>query len=86
MPAALVRRADVMAGDLRVALREKGIRHGGISRNGQTIELRASDAQTLEAARNLISDQFTDLVVEEIAEASGGRLRITLAPEAARLV
>ncbi|MCU0763314.1 MAG: protein translocase subunit SecD [Hydrogenophaga sp.] len=86
MPAALVRRADVLAGDLRVALREKGVRHGGISRNGQTIELRASDAQTLEAARNLISDQFTDLVVEEVSEGSGGRLQITLAPEAARLV
>jgi preprotein translocase subunit SecD len=56
MPAALVRRADVLAGDLRVALREKGVRHGGISRNGQTIELRARDAQTMEAIKASIAE------------------------------
>jgi preprotein translocase subunit SecD len=86
MPAALVRRADVLTGDLRVALREKGVRHGGINRNGQTIELRAGDAPTLEAARNLIQDQFPDLVVTDLSDASGARLQASLKPEAARLV
>jgi preprotein translocase subunit SecD len=51
MAAALQQRADGIAGDLRTALREKGVRHGGISRNGQTIELRARDAQTMEAIK-----------------------------------
>ncbi|PKO69983.1 MAG: protein translocase subunit SecD [Betaproteobacteria bacterium HGW-Betaproteobacteria-16] len=86
MPAALVRRTDVLAGDLRVALREKGVRHGGITRNGQTIELRAADAQTLEAASNLIQDQFADLVVTDVSDAAGARLQAQLKPEAARLV
>ncbi len=51
MPAALQRRADVLTGDLRTALREKNVRHGGISRNGQAIEMRARDAQTADAAQ-----------------------------------
>lgn len=86
MPAALVRRTDVLAGDLRVALREKGVRHGGIARNGQTIELRAADAQTLEAASNLIQDQFADLAVTDVSDSAGARLQAQLKPEAARLV
>ena len=86
MPAALVRRTDVLTGDLRVALREKGVRHGGIARNGQTIELRAADAQTLEAASNLIQDQFADLAVTDVSDSAGARLQAQLKPEAARLV
>ena len=51
MQAALERRADVLATDLRTALREKNIRHGGIARNGQTIELRVRDEATRNAVR-----------------------------------
>ncbi|MBA4266011.1 MAG: protein translocase subunit SecD [Comamonadaceae bacterium] len=86
MPAALVRRTDVLTGDLRVALREKGVRHGGVTRSGQTIELRAADAQTLEAASNLIQDQFADLQVNNVSDAAGFRLQATIRPESARLV
>jgi preprotein translocase subunit SecD len=86
MPAALARRTDVLTGDLRVALREEGVRHGGVTRNGQTIELRAADAQTLEAASNLIQDQFADLQVNEVSDAAGFRLQATIRPESARLV
>jgi preprotein translocase subunit SecD len=86
MPAALERRADVLTGDLRTALREKNIRHSGISRSGQTIDIRARDAQTSDAARALIQDQFADLVVKETVEGTDYRLSATLKPEAARLV
>ncbi|HPW09135.1 MAG TPA: protein translocase subunit SecD, partial [Burkholderiaceae bacterium] len=51
MQAALTKKAESLAGDLRSALREKNVRHGGISRNGQAIELRVRDSQTLEAAK-----------------------------------
>ena len=86
MPAALQRRADVLTGDLRTALREKNIRHSGISRSGQAIEIRARDAQTLDATRALIQDQFADLIVKETVEGTDYRLSATLKPEAARLV
>jgi preprotein translocase subunit SecD len=69
MEAALTRRADVLAGDLRTGPREKGIRHGGIARDGQTIEVRARDAQVLEAMRNLITDQFAELQVTDASRA-----------------
>ncbi|MFW2358207.1 protein translocase subunit SecD [Hydrogenophaga sp.] len=83
MAAALQRRADVLVADLRTLLREKGVRHGGISRNGQTLELRAGDAQTLGAATDLIRAQFPDLVLTDTPDF---RLIATLRPEAARLV
>ncbi|MDE2617211.1 MAG: protein translocase subunit SecD, partial [Burkholderiales bacterium] len=35
MQAALTKKAESFAGDLRTSLREKNIRHGGISRDGQ---------------------------------------------------
>ena len=86
MPAALQQRADAMASDLRSVMREKGIRHSGISRNGQSIELRARDAQTAEAIRNLITDQFADLQLTQTAEGTDIKLVASLSPEAARRV
>jgi preprotein translocase subunit SecD len=61
MQAALTKKAESLAGDLRLVLREKNIRHGGISRNGQSIEIRVRDQATLDVASRLIQDQFADL-------------------------
>jgi preprotein translocase subunit SecD len=86
MPAALQRRADVLAGDLRTALREKNVRHGGVNRNGVNIEVRARDTATLEAARAVIQDQFPDLVSSDTPDGSEFRLVANIKPEAARAV
>ena len=75
MPAALVRKADVLAGDLRSALREKNVRHGGIQRNGQAIELRARDAATAQAVQAVIQDQFPDLQVVQTPDGADFRLK-----------
>ncbi|UJW80128.1 protein translocase subunit SecD [Hydrogenophaga sp. SL48] len=83
MPAALQRKADVLAGDLRAALREKNVRHGGIQRNGQTIELRARDAATAQAVQAVIQDQFPDLQVVQAADGAEFRLSATIKPAAA---
>jgi len=83
MPAALVRKADVMAGDLRSALREKNVRHGGIQRSGQAIELRARDAATAQAVQAVIQDQFPDLQVVQTPDGAEFRLSATLKPPAA---
>src|SRR6187549_3189451 len=40
MQAALTKRAESLAGDIRTVLREKNVRHSGITRNGQAIEVR----------------------------------------------
>ena len=64
MRAALTKNLDTQVSDLRVTLRQKNVRHGGISREGQSIEIRAQDPAVLEAARRVVVDQFADLQVE----------------------
>ncbi|HEY4664513.1 MAG TPA: protein translocase subunit SecD [Comamonas sp.] len=86
MQAALTKRADSLAGDLRTMMRDKSIRHGGINREGQAIEIRLRDEAAMTAARNLIADQFPDLEVAEVGAGVDGRLRATIKPEALRKV
>ncbi len=86
MQAALNQRLEALSGDLRSVLREKDIRHGGITRNGQNLELRLRDAQQVEAAKRLFADQFADLQLREVAEGSEFRLIASIKPEAARKV
>jgi preprotein translocase subunit SecD len=86
MQAALTKRVESLSGDLRTSLREKNIRHGGISREGQTIVLRLRDAATVQAAKNLVQDQFADLQVVESAQGSELLLSATIKPTSARLI
>lgn len=86
MQAALTKKAESLAGDLRSVLREQNVRHAGINRNGQTIEVNFRDPAALQAARNLIADQFPDLQVAEAVQGDTTRLTATLKPEAARRV
>ncbi|HEY1226580.1 MAG TPA: protein translocase subunit SecD, partial [Ramlibacter sp.] len=86
MQAALTKRAESLAGDLRSQLREAGVRHGGISRNGQAVEIRLRDSQTVDATKRVIQDQFPDLQAVDAAEGTEYKLTATLRPEAARRV
>jgi preprotein translocase subunit SecD len=86
MQAALTQRVESLAGDLRSIMREKDIRHGGISRNGQSIEIRLRDAQQQDAAKKLITDQFADLQAREVNNGTEFSLVVSIKPEAARKV
>ena len=86
MQAALTTRVESLAGDLRLALREKGLRHGGISRNGQTAELRLRDQASVEAVNNLVREQFPDLQTRVETEGSEFKLVASIKPEAVRRV
>lgn len=86
MQAALTKKADAYAGDLRTLLREKNIRHGGINRDGQGVELKLRDEATLTAARNLITDQLPDLQTTTSPDGDGFKLRASIKPEALRKV
>ncbi|MFZ4287243.1 protein translocase subunit SecD [Variovorax sp. HJSM1_2] len=86
MPAALTKRVESLTGDLRTALREKSVRHSGISRNGQSIEVRLGDAATLAATKAVLQDQFADLQATETPDGTGFKLTATIKPEAARRV
>ena len=84
MQAALTKRAEAFTGDIRAGLREKNLRHAGIARNGQAVEVRFRDSQTLDAARRLIAESFPDLQTVDVAEGVEYKLTATIKPEAAR--
>jgi len=86
MQAALTKRAESLAGDLRSSMREKNIRHSGITRNGQAIDIRFRDSETLSAAKVLIQDQFPDLQTVDAPEGTDYKLTGTIKPDAARRV
>lgn len=86
MQAALTKKAESLAGDVRVVLREKNIRHSGINRNGQAIEVRFRDAGTLDAAKKIFQDQFPELQLVDGPDGTDYKLSARVKPEAARLV
>jgi len=86
MKAALTQKTDSVAGDIRTTLREKDVRHGGISRNGLAIEIRMRDAAQIEGAMSVLSAQFPDLQVTQSPDGAEFKLSATIKPEAARKV
>jgi preprotein translocase subunit SecD len=86
MKSALTKKTESLAGDVRTLLRDKNIRHAGITRSGNSIEVRFRDAATLAAARNLLADQQPDMVWQEQPDGSEPRLVGALKPEATRAV
>ena len=86
MQAALAKKAESLSGDIRTSLREKNVRHTGIGRNAQTIEVRFRDMPTLTAAKALILDQFPDLQTQEAPDGAEFKLTASIKPEAARRV
>ncbi|HTP72764.1 MAG TPA: protein translocase subunit SecD [Burkholderiaceae bacterium] len=86
MRAALSKKAESYAGDLRSLLRDKDIRHAGIARDGETITIRFRDPALLAQAHKLLTDQFADL--QWVESSDGGELKLTgtLKPDATRRV
>lgn len=86
MQAALTKKAESFTGDLRTVLREKNVRHAGIARNNQVVEVRFRDPEALQAGRKVLADQFPDLLLAETVDGDTTVIRATIKPEAARLV
>ena len=86
MQAALTKRAESLAGDLRSTMREKNIRHSGINRSAQAIEVRFRDSDTLASAKAVMQDQFQDLQTTDAADGTEYRLTATIKPDAARRI
>ncbi len=84
MPAALDKAADRYNNDLRIQLREQKIRYTGISRVGQTVEMKFGDAAARAQASKYISSNFADLALTEQDSGGDYKLIATLRPEAQR--
>jgi preprotein translocase subunit SecD len=84
MRAALAKRVESFTGDIRSQLRDKGIRHTGIAREGNNIVVRFRDADTLAKARAIIESQLTDLQLAETGEGENLVLTASVKPEAVK--
>ncbi|HET6599192.1 MAG TPA: protein translocase subunit SecD, partial [Burkholderiaceae bacterium] len=86
MQAALKKKAEALTGDIRTLLRDRNLRHAGVTRDANNVEIRFRDNQTLVAARQLLQEQLPDLQWVESAEGGEFRLSGSLKPEVARRV
>jgi preprotein translocase subunit SecD len=67
---------------VRSNLRDKNVRHAGIERVGDTVEVRFRDAETRAAARNALATQSNELAFADAADGADQKLVITLKPDA----
>jgi preprotein translocase subunit SecD len=67
---------------VRSILRDKNVRHTGIERSGNTVEVSFRDGATRSAARAALSGQSQDLAFAEAADGTDLKLMVTLKPEA----
>jgi preprotein translocase subunit SecD len=86
MKSALTKKAEALTGDVRLLLRDKNIRHAGVTRDGNVVEVRFRDAAMAQQAQTVLTDQLPDLQWAQVADGGDIRLTGTLKPEAARAV
>ena len=86
MKSALTKKAEALTGDIRTLLRDKNLRHGGVTRDANNVDIRFRDRETLTAARNLLQDQLPDLQWVETPDGTDTKLTGSLKPEAAKKV
>jgi preprotein translocase subunit SecD len=66
----------------RGLLRDQNVRHAGIERVGDRVEIRFRDADTRAKARSVLANQNPDLAFAEAADGTDLKLIVTLKPEA----
>ncbi len=86
MKSAITKKAESLAGDARLLLRDQSIRHSGISREGDAVVIRIRDQATLVSARKALEDGLRDLRWNEAQDVDGVKLSGVLAPEVAKRV
>jgi len=84
MRAAIAKRVESLTGDVRSQLRDKNVRHSGITREGNNIVIRFRDAPTRDRARSVIADQLSELQLSDAGSGEDLRLVATLKPDAVK--
>ena len=75
MKAAIAKKVESLVGDARSMLREKNLRHAGISKEGNDLVIAFRDAETRAAALALLSDKLPDVQWQPQGEGSELSLR-----------
>ncbi|MFO1198886.1 MAG: protein translocase subunit SecD [Burkholderiaceae bacterium] len=81
MKQALTKRLDTSAADIRSLLREKNVRHAGISRAGPAVEVRFRDDETRKKARGVLDDGVPGMTIVEAADGADLKLVATFKPQ-----
>ncbi len=80
--AVINKRVQGLQASVRSILRDKNVRHAGISRSGNTIEVTFRDAQTRSQARAALDKEFGDLTLTDAGAGEDLKLLVALRPEA----
>ena len=86
MAAALTKKTESLSTDVRTLLRDKSIRHAGIQRSGDSIEVRLRDREAQTKAREALTLAQADMLWTEAGDAAEPRLIGRIKPEAVRNV
>ncbi|MCH7343044.1 protein translocase subunit SecD [Pelomonas sp. CA6] len=81
MKAALTKKADALVGDVRTMLRDKNLRHAGISRDGNNVVVAFREADTRQKAQAVLRDQLPDVVWTPVGDGAELRLIGALKPQ-----
>jgi preprotein translocase subunit SecD len=65
MKAALDKAAERFIGDFRTALRKERISYAGVTREGQSVQIRFTDAAQLEKAKKVLSREYPNLTLND---------------------
>jgi preprotein translocase subunit SecD len=86
MGAALSRRSEAYVGDARALLRDRNIRHGGVARAGDDVEVRFREAALQQQAAEVLREQLADMDWVASTDGADFKLTGTFKPEAARRI
>lgn len=86
MKAALTKKAEALTGDIRTLLRDRNLRHAGITRDGNNVEVRFRDNAAATQSQSLLTEQIPDLSWSVVPDGTDFRLAGVLTPEAARRI
>ena len=80
--AVLAKRVQGLQISVRSALVEKKIRFAGIARDGDALDIRFRDQETLKAAKEVLQSQLSELTLTEMTDAEGVKLRGVMSSQA----
>jgi len=76
------KRVQGLQASVRSLLRDKNIRHAGIVRNGEAIEVQFREEDTRVKAKEVLASQLTDILLADSTAGSDIKLTVTLNPAA----
>ena len=86
MKSVITKKAESLAGDCRLLLRDQNVRHAGIAREGEAVVVLFRDEATLVAARRVLEDELRDLQWTESQDVDRFKLSGVLKPEVIKRV